>query len=327
MPCPKCQFEQSAGDTECLRCGVVFARLEAASRPRFARPREAEPVSEKLKKDAAAAPGLEPCEALPFAGVRLTDPSNPEPCEPLPIEREGLAALGIGAGLLLVLGWFPFVAFILSPILTLTHELGHAAFAWLFGYPALPAFDFFYGGGLTHWAERRHGVLWLLIVGLLGAGIWRSRGHRPRMIFFGVLLALYVPLALKADWEIVLYMGHGTTLIVAGVFLYRALDGWACIYPIERPLYAFLGFFMVLHEMALAHGLMTNPAARMLYREGKGGIAHDFVRISGSLRTSLESVARFHLFWCVLVVVAAFLAHRYKGYLAEALHRLFGREA
>jgi len=30
------------------------------------------------------------------------------------------------------------------------HELGHCVTFWVFGYPAVPAFDFQYGGGMTY---------------------------------------------------------------------------------------------------------------------------------------------------------------------------------
>jgi hypothetical protein len=33
MQCPKCDFEQPDGSTECRRCGVIFAKVRASSRP------------------------------------------------------------------------------------------------------------------------------------------------------------------------------------------------------------------------------------------------------------------------------------------------------
>jgi len=48
MHCPKCQFEQPDGGTECIRCGVIFARVkpvEPADQPPIAaEPVEAAPV-------------------------------------------------------------------------------------------------------------------------------------------------------------------------------------------------------------------------------------------------------------------------------------------
>lgn len=45
--------------------------------------------------------------------------------------------------------------FVLSPLVTFLHEFGHAVAAWLLGCPAIPAFDFVYGGGITHHGEFR----------------------------------------------------------------------------------------------------------------------------------------------------------------------------
>ena len=41
----------------------------------------------------------------------------------------------------------PPLKFLFHPRCTIVHELGHTAVAWLFGFTAIPAFDFQYGGG------------------------------------------------------------------------------------------------------------------------------------------------------------------------------------
>lgn len=70
----------------------------------------------------------------------------------------------------------PFCNHLLWIFTTLCHEMGHAAGALLVGRPALPAFDFSFGGGVTMTGERRW---WLLAVYLVGVVMtWREAGGR-----------------------------------------------------------------------------------------------------------------------------------------------------
>src|SRR5258705_7805858 len=71
------------------------------------------------------------------------------PIGPAALSRDAWRALGIGAVLAVVLTLIPFTRILFQPLITIVHELGHAVVAWMFGYPAVPAFDFSYGGGVT----------------------------------------------------------------------------------------------------------------------------------------------------------------------------------
>ena len=127
MDCPKCGFEAGAGELECPRCGVVFAKVTRATRE----------------------------VPLPIA-------------RPLVIEEERIADGRIGPTELKVLGFglaaaivayaIPFTRFVLSALVTLFHEFGHAVMGWLMGHASLPAFDFVYGGGLTHYGIFRRSI-------------------------------------------------------------------------------------------------------------------------------------------------------------------------
>ncbi len=91
--------------------------------------------------------------------------------------------MGIGLVLALILPRFPFLNFIFTPILTIVHELGHTVASWLFGYPAYPAFDFQYGGGVTVWNLERGPLIVLGVLAAAGgarlpnAGLPRGLGH------------------------------------------------------------------------------------------------------------------------------------------------------
>ena len=107
------------------------------------------------------------------------------------------------------------------------------------------------------------------------------------------------------------YMGHGSELVFAGVFLYRAISGSSIKLAAERPLYAMVGSFIVLSDMRFAWGLIHDVGARAAYEEAKGG-GHwmDFsVLAEQYLHVELTTVAG--LFWiaCLLPPLAAWLVN------------------
>jgi hypothetical protein len=300
--CPRCGFERSDDAGECARCGVVFSKLGAP------------PV------------GAPPVDALPAEDPSADRPSVAHRVEyrHSVLEPEGRNALLIGAGLAALFLAVPFLRFVLGYLTILVHELGHAIFAWLFGYPAIPAFDFHYGGGFTSY-ENRKALLMLLIFAAWGFALWSYRRHRPGLVAVGVLAGIYTLLALTPLHEqLIGFMGHGTELVFAGIFLYRALSGSAVRLPVERPLYAFLGFFILASDVRFALGLIWSPLERQLYADAKGGGDWmDFSQIARFFGVGLESVAGIFCLMALLVVPATWFVYRRRHALGAALHRIF----
>ena len=90
------------------------------------------------------------------------------------IPQAGWRSLAIGWVLAMLLLSSGRLTFIFHPFITLVHELGHAACGWLLGYPAIPAFDFVHGGGVT----SHFGRLWVLIGGIYGGFGYVSYRYR-----------------------------------------------------------------------------------------------------------------------------------------------------
>jgi hypothetical protein len=291
--CPKCGFEQSDGGTECPRCGIVFARLEAARA--------------ELPIPAFASRGIAEAER----DVR-------------PIEREGWRALGVGAAAAIVVSAIPFTSFVFSYFLVLVHELGHCAAGWLFGYPSIPAFDFSYGGGVTMHQDRQVGIVFL-VYAAIALGGWLLRGRRAALAVLVTATALYSLLAwTRAHDALILFMGHGSELLFAGIFLYRAISGEGLEIRAERPAYAFVALFTLLFDVRFALRLIGNPLERAIYEEAKGG-GHwmDFSRLADEyLHTGLGAVALLFLVACALPPLLAVLAHRYRPRLDAGLARI-----
>ena len=227
------------------------------------------------------------------------------------------------ASLLLMSGQ---LTILFSPFLTLVHELGHTCLAWLFGYFAIPAFDFIYGGGMTLQSETRVGLIMLAIYGGFGFLFYRYRRNdlTSRLLLAAVML--YCLCAYTAVHKLLMIaMGHGFELIFAGIFLYRALSGAACRYSIERPLYGMMGLFTILYDVRFAFRLLVDREVRTIYQLGKGEILdHDLVRLSNAfLGVDVSIVALFFLLCCIVTPVLIFLLFRYQTLMLFLFQRLF----
>lgn len=282
--CPHCRLRQPVTQTACVRCSLPLP-LGLAHREARRRP-----------------PDVERTDAQGYQSVI------------------GGAVL---AALVVFVPFFAFVAFLLHPLVTLVHELGHTIAGWVYGYPSIPAFDFVYGGGVTIHQDRK----WLLIVvwyGVFGWWLYRFRANRGTALLLAGLVAAYTLTAVTALHEaVVIAMGHGGELIFATVFLYRAWSGQALVHALERPLYAFAGFYIQFQDLRFAFQLLTSQEARLEYEDAKGG-GHwmDFSRLADEFFGGrfLIVVLTFFLA-CLLPPLIAWVLHRHHQYWRDWLAR------
>ncbi len=285
--CPKCSYAVAVPAVECPRCGVVFARLEEAA-------------------------------GRPVPNVTVTAEGAPAPGR---IDADVQKTVLIGGVLAALVLAFPFPRFVFSYMGILLHEFGHTVAAWLFGYPAIPAFNFAHGGGVTSIEDRQWPLMLLWLAGVCWL-LWRYRHHRPAWPLLALPTALYLALAVTRVHEIVItFMGHGMELTIAGVFLYRALSGSAVRHAIERPLYAFLGLFLIVGEMGFAWGLATNRTKQIEYGIELSGIPNDWLRIADRLGTDLPTAAGAYLFLTPIPVALAYVFFRYRERFFDSIGR------
>jgi hypothetical protein len=241
-------------------------------------------------------------------------PSEPRDIfAPRRLDKTILTHMATGLIIALIVFWVPLFSIVFLGMITLIHEMGHAACAFLIGRPALPAFDFQYGGGVTGIFARNN---WLLVL-IYGIVAWLFFVSRRNKFALAVLLPLVCLHALlvftKLGDQFISTMGHGTELIIAGVFLYRGWAGRSILNPLERPLYSALGQFIVLKDAYFAFLLMTSVVERAQYLQGKGNIhANDFVLVARGFGVDLSTVAFLFLLCCALPPVLSFLAWRYE---------------
>ncbi|AFY62323.1 hypothetical protein [Synechococcus sp. PCC 6312] len=279
-----------------------------------------------LAKSGQPRPKILPSQSSLVPQAQLDPP--PTAAVGIPIQRldaQAWKSIGIGAVLALILITLPFLTVLFTPLITLVHELGHAACGWVFGYPAIPSFDFIYGGGITIHGSRWSLLLWA-IYGGLGYLAWLYRHNRLTLICLGIFTMLYTVSAFSPIHQaLFVAMGHGFELLFAGIFLYRALSGFGCRYPLERPLYAMAGLFIIFYDLRFAWRLIFDPIEQAVYREGKGGLLdHDFIRLSQEF-FQVDLAIVVGLFWWLVLLTPVFIVwlYRYRQLMRFAFVRLF----
>jgi hypothetical protein len=262
VTCPKCELENAADALECARCGVIFAKVT-----------QARPVEFRTY-------------VLDEDDERVAD-GRIGPAE--------LKILGFGLAAAIVAYAFPLTRFVLSTLVTLFHELGHAVAGWLMGYPSIPAFDLVYGGGVTHHGEFHLSIVVTIALGF-GYLAWLFRENRKSVGIIGAVFAVWLVFVYK-DWHRELAFaaaGHLSEFILAGILFYKALAGVGWRSPeFERPAGAFVAFFVQIHSMLFAWRLMHDAAFLAWYREGKGGaLMNDLEVVALDLQIWLRMTAQ-----------------------------------
>lgn len=281
MDCPKCGHPAAAADSECGRCGVIFAKLADARAP--------QPRPYVIEEERIADGRIGPAE---------------------------WKILGFGLAAAIVVSVIPFTRFVFSAIVTLFHELGHAVAGWLTGHASIPAFDFVYGGGLTHYGQFRTSIA-VAVGGAFVYAAWLFRENRKSLGIIGVLFAIWLVVVTR-EWrrEIACASaGHLSEFILAGILFYKALAGVGWKNPeLERPLGAFVAFFVQIHSTLFAWRLLNDPAYLDWYRGGKGGaLMNDLETVALNIHIwtgwapGIEGVARALLVFSVLPTVVALL--------------------
>ena len=94
--------------------------------------------------------------------------------------------------------------------------------------------------------------------------------------------------------------------------------------PAERPLYAFLAFFIVARDVHFALGLVRSPLQRAIYGEAKGG-GHwmDFSVLAHDLGLNLIAVAGFFAACSLLTLPLTWLLFRHRSRAWRGLVGLF----
>jgi hypothetical protein len=236
-----------------------------------------------------------------------------------PIGRSQQRMLLIGFVAALIAYVIPFTRFVLSALVTLFHEFGHAVMGWLLGYPSLPAFDLVYGGGFTHQGAFRLPIA-IFVAVIFGYIAYLNRENKRGLVIVGIVAAVWLVFVTR-EWRRELAIasaGHLAEFVLAGVMLYKSITGEGWRNPeLERPLGAFVAFFVQIHSTHFAWKLINDTGFLEWYREGKGGaIMNDLevvaldLQIWLGVQPQIEGVAKALLFFSLVpLVIAVVRAH------------------
>jgi hypothetical protein len=224
------------------------------------------------------------------------------------IDREGWKALGIGLGLAVVVCLVPLLAYIIDFLRLIIHEAGHTVTAWLLGYPTIPILR--PGGGVSAALARPTWMI-VLLLAALGKLLYEAYRTKRHAVAVSIGAAFYL-LVMFSHLRLLLItsMGHGAELIVASLFLYRAISGQSILVRAERPLYATVALMIFGLDLRFYARLLLASEAQADYREGFDGRSNDLVRIAEEfLHVQLHSVVIVFLILCLLAPGAVLLYH------------------
>ncbi len=185
------------------------------------------------------------------------------------------------------------------------HELGHAVTGWLFGEPSAPLFI------ITLHLDRSMEVQ-LIAIAALAFGCYYLHDKGKDVFHSAIALTIIVVLVAISGYYriVVLYMGHGGSVIAGGIFLYCAIS-----YSGEKThnqwVMGFIGSLLIFRNIRFCYLLITDPVTRVDYKTTSiFGIDNDFHRINQIVPSlSIENIATFTICFAVFVFFAAiFLA-------------------
>lgn len=238
---------------------------------------------------------------------------------PRTLNKSTWITLNIGLVLALAVYHILWIQNFIYPIITVVHEIGHTAVGWLFGYPSFPSFR--QDGGVTLHRPQNAAVLLGIYLGFA----FLLRLYRGNYFTLSVLLVClggysiitFTPLS-KA---LILFMGHGTELLLAGLLLHLALTNfsqWLC------PLFAMLGIFIVMYDFSFAYKLMYDSTYQMIYSYQQGGNnLGDFSQLAQKYFDGQVSTVANLFFWCCGVTpILSYMLFRYQNLVIYGISQL-----
>lgn len=196
---------------------------------------------------------------------------------------------------------------------TLFHEMGHTIFNWLFGQPAIPMIFTLFGADQAGGMSMTFGRSWFIQIAVLaglGYSCWQAKKSASALFIPALIFTGFIILVILLGYQqlIVLYMGHGGSILMGGYFLFRAWIYLDARNAYERWLNAFFGFFLILSNFGFAYGLAFDPYANSDYSDHVAfGVSHnDFMAMSLIVHSwSVKGIAIFTMGLCVASIIGS----------------------
>jgi hypothetical protein len=199
MQCPKCQFDHPLQTTECLKCGIVFSRYEAAL--------------EAAAKQAAVAVPLPVIQAAALSEPE-TSTDRDDALRELKYRALALPLALLVARLVMRTG----LRFVAGMLAMVVHESGHAITAWLTGRWAIPTLWV-----TMHGEDRSWSVVLILTSAIVFGGFvaWKTERWGWVCIAGALLLVQLFFLSLPAymDSALIVFGGDGGAMVLATILM------------------------------------------------------------------------------------------------------------
>jgi hypothetical protein len=200
MRCPKCQFDHALQTTECLKCGIVFSRYQAAL--------EAAAKQATLAMPLVQVPALSPDAAFSLPNVDVPNGARKEfnyRLLALPLALL-VARLIVGTSLRVAVGMLAMVL----------HESGHAITAWLTGRWAVPLLWV-----TMHGEERSWSVVLILMSAIVFGGFlaWKAQRWGWVCAASAALLLQLIFLSAPNPVALIVFGGDGGAMVLATILM------------------------------------------------------------------------------------------------------------
>ena len=225
MRCPKCEFDHELQTSECLKCGIVFARYQAVQ-------------DRAAKADVLAGPAPVTCpEPVTERNEAVRELTYRIVALPLALL---VARVVAGTGLRMA-------ASMLAMVL---HESGHAITAWLTGRWAVPLLWV-----TPHGEERSWSVVLILTTAIVFGGFqaWKARRWAWVIAAGGALILQVTVLSLPAE-PLIIFFGDGGAMVLAALLMATFFA------PRESALYKSWGLrwgLLVIGALSFMHVFLT----------------------------------------------------------------------
>lgn len=241
-------------------------------------------------------------------------------CQRHSLNKHTWLILSIGFLLALCIYHILWLQAVIYPLITITHELGHALVGWLVGYPALPLFDFEQHEGMTRYGNQNLAVLLSIYLGL-AILLFRYRHNSLTLsISLGVILTYSIIIFTRLSNVLIVFMGHGAELVLASILLYLAVANR--ILPL-RLLCATLGYFIVLYDLSFAYKLKYDLSYQLIYAyHSSGNRLGDFSRLALYFDGKVSTVASWFFWCCFLPPLGSLVLFRYQNCVRDWLSKL-----
>ena len=190
MRCPKCQFDHELQTSECLKCGIVFARYQAA-------------LDAAANETGLAAPmTLSPSVPVTVRNDAVRELKSRIFALPLALL---VARLVAGTGLRTAV----------SMLAMVLHESGHAITAWLTGRWAVPL-----PWVTPHGEERSWSIVLVLTAAVVFGGFQAWKAQRWGWVFAAcaVLILQLIVLCFPAG-PLIVFFGDGGAMVLATILM------------------------------------------------------------------------------------------------------------